>query len=215
MALGLLGLLLITFFLILDLSIRAFQRSLVRHNIQADTQRISYRLAEDLRRTHFFTVSNVELKSFGGNFDRHTLCLAGIRDWSKASAIDAVTSRPRWERYILYYCRRQNGDEPVTRLFRCWLQPNNPSDMGNFAFPTLNPSVHCRPDPNSVAEIESFSLLSDIVENFHTIPLENSQWQVKFRLRQVRARKEATRWVDEVMETTIQVRPENTFPLYY
>jgi hypothetical protein len=214
-ALGILAMLLITFFVIMDVSIRSFQNALVRHNIQSDTQRISYRLSEDLRRSHFFTVSNVELRSSGNKFDRHTLCIAAVRDWSQPGAIDPITSRPRWDGYVLYYCQRQSGDEPLTRLFRCWLKPANPSEVGQFAFPSLNPSIHCKPDPNSVAEIESFSMLSDLVEVFSSAPTSHSQWEVKFRLRQLRGRQLGTKRVDDVLETTIQMRPENTFPVYY
>ncbi len=214
-ALGLLALLIATFFSMLDLSVRSFQAALVKHNIQADTQRISYRLAEDLRCSHFFTISNIELRSNGGNFDRHTLCIAAVKDWAQPGAIDPGTSRPKWDRYVLYYCQRQNRDEPVTRLFRCWLKPANPQEMGQFAFPALNPSIHCKPDPSTVSEIESFSMLSELVESFTTVPTENSQWRVKFKLRQQRAQKRGNKSLDEVLETTVQIRPENTFPVYY
>lgn len=214
-ALGVLALLTTTFFLILDLSVRGFQNALVRHNIQSDTQRISYRLSEDLRRSHYFTISNIELRSSGNKYDRHALCIAAVKDWSQPNAIDPITSRPRWDGYVLYYCQRKSGDEPVTRLFRCWLKPANPQELGQFAFPSLNPSIHCKPDPNNVSEIESFSMLSDIVESFSTVPGSNSQWQVKFKLRQRASRKLGTKTVDDVLETTVQMRPENTFPVYY
>ena len=214
-ALGMLAMLLLVFFMILDLSVRSFRNALVRHNIQSDTQRISYRLSEDLRRSHFFTISNIESRSSGGNFERHALCIAAVKDWSQPGAIDPITSRPKWDGYVLYYCQRKAGDEPVTKLFRCWLKPSDPNEIGQFAFPSLNPSIHCKPDPNTVPEIESFSMLSDIVESFYTTPIDNSQWQIRFTLRQLKARKLETKTVDEVMETTVQMRPENTFPVYY
>ena len=215
LALGILGVLICTFFMIFDVSARSYQRALVKHNLQADTQRISYRLAEDLRRSHFFTISNVQLRSTGNNYDRDTLSIGGVKDWTLASAIDPLTSRPKWDGYVLYYCQRMTGDEPVTRLFRCWLKPANPREMGQFAFPSLNPSIHCKPDPTTVAEIVAFSTLSEIVESFSSQPTSNSQWQIRFKLRQLRARQLETKKLDEVLETTIQIRPENTFPVYY
>lgn len=213
-ALSMLAMLSIVFYLVLDMSVRSFQRAIVRHNIQADTQRVSYRLTEDLRRTHFFTVSTIQARSSLNNFQRDAICLAAIKDWSDPNAIDPANNRPKWNRYILYYCVRQQGDEPITSLYRCSLAPSNPTDIGQFAFPSLNPSVHCKPDPALVPECESFSKLTDLLESFTTTAVENSQWRITFRLRQPGAVRQGKRTIDEVQETTIQIRPENTFPMY-
>lgn len=214
MATGMLALLITVFFLILDLSIRSFQSAIVRHNIQADTQRISYRLAEDLKRSHYFTISRLSLRSNGNLFDRNALCIGAVRDWSAANAINSQDGRPNWNGYILYYLPVESGDEPVQRLYRCWISPP-PAQVGQFAFPALSSSVHCPVNPKTSSSIESFSLLSSIVEMFRVEEAENSQWRVTFRLRQQAAQRRGTRTLDEVLETTVQVRPENTFPIYY
>lgn len=213
-ALGLLGMLSVVFFLILDMSLRSFQRAIVRHNIQADTQRIAYRLTEDLRRSHFLTVSTVEARSSQNNFQRDAICMAGVKDWTSASAIDPANNRPKWDRYFLYYCVRQAGDEPVTALYRCAIKPASAQEIGQFAFPSLNPSVHCKPNPETVAEFESFTRLSDLVESFTTTSVDNSQCRITFRLRQQGAVRQGKHSLDEVQETTIQIKPENTFPVY-
>ena len=214
LALGLLAMLSAVLYLIADLGIRSFQRAIVRHNIQADTQRVAYRLTEDLRRSHFFTVSTIEAQSSLGNYERDAICMAGIKDWTNPAALDPANNRPRWDRYFLYYCARQAGDEPVTSLYRCSVKPTNPNDMGQFAFPSLNPSVHCKPNPSTVAEFESFSKLSDLVESFSATSVENSQWRITVRLRQRGAIKRGGKSIDEVQETVIQIKPENTFPMY-
>lgn len=213
-ALGLLGMLSVVFFLILDMSLRSFQRAIVRHNIQADTQRIAYRLTEDLRRSHFFTVSTIEARSSLDNHKRDAICMAGVKDWTSPTAIDPVTNRPKWDRYFFYYCVRQAGDEPVTSLYRCVIKPANAQDIGQFAFPSLNPSVHCRPNPKTVPEFESFSRLSELVESFSTSSVDNSQCRITFKLRQQGALRQGRRVLDEVQETTLQIKPENTFPMY-
>lgn len=213
-AVGMLALLLTVFFLILDLSIRSFQSAIVRHNIQADTQRISYRLSEDLKRSHYFTVSRLLLRSSGNLFDRNAICIGAVRNWSAADAINSQDGRPNWNGYILYYLPVEPGDEPVQRIYRCWISPP-PTQVGQFAFPALSSAVHCPINPKSSPNIESFSLLSKIVEMFRVEEGENSQWRVTFRLRQQAAQKRGARSIDEVLETTVQVRPENTFPIYY
>lgn len=214
LAMSLLSMLSVVFFLILDMSVRSFQRAIVRHNIQADTQRISYRLTEDLRRSHFFTVSTIEARSSLNNYQRDAVCMAGVKDWTSPNAIDPATNRPKWDRYFLYYCVRQAGDEPVTSIYRCAIKPANPMDIGQFAFPSLNPSVHCKPNPKTVAEFESFTQLSELLESFAITSVENSQWRITFKLRQQGAVRQGKRTIDEVQETTIQIKPENTFPMY-
>lgn len=214
MATGMLALLITVFFLILDLSIRSFQSAIVRHNIQADTQRISYRLSEDLKRSHYFTISRLLLRSSGDLFDRHAICIGAVKDWSAADAINNQDGRPNWNGYILYYLPVESGDEPVQRLYRCWISPPA-TQVGQFAFPALSSTTHCPIDPKTSSNIESFSLLSNIVEMFRVEEAENSQWRVSFRLRQRAAKKRGSRTMDEVLETTVQVRPENTFPIYY
>ena len=211
---SMLSMLSVVFFLILDMSVRSFQRAIVRHNIQADTQRVAYRLTEDLRRSPFFTVSSIEARSSLDNYQRDAICMAGLKDWSSANALDPANSRPKWDRYLLYYCVRQAGDEPVTALYRCVVKPANPQDIGQFAFPSLNPSVHCKPNPKTVAEFESFTKLSDLVESFSTTSVDNSQCRITFILRQQGAIRQGKRTIDEVQETTIQIKPENTFPMY-
>ena len=214
MALGLLAMLSGVFWMIVDIGTRSFQRAIVRHNIQADTQRVAYRLTEDLRRSHFFTISTIETRSTLDHYQRDAICLAGVKDWTRPDAIDPANNRPKWDRYFLYYCVRQNGDEPVTSLYRCVIKPNSPNDMGQFSFPSLNPSVHCKPNPSTVAEFESFSKLTDLVESFATSSVDNSQMRVTFKLRQQGAIRQGKRTIDEVQETTIQIKPENTFPMY-
>ena len=214
LAMSLLSMLSVVFFLILDMSVRSFQRAIVRHNIQADTQRISYRLTEDLRRSHFFTVSTIEARSSQNNYQRDAVCMAGVKDWTSPNAIDPANNRPKWDRYFLYYCVRQAGDEPVTSIYRCAIKPANPMDIGQFAFPSLNPSVHCKPNPKTVAEFESFTQLSELLESFAITSVENSQWRITFKLRQQGAVRQGKRTIDEVQETTIQIKPENTFPMY-
>lgn len=211
---GLLALVSAVLYIIIDLGSRSFQRAVVRHNIQADTQRVAYRLTEDLRRTHFFTVSTIEAKSSQGNYQRDAICMAGVKDWANPAAIDPLTNRPKWDRYFLYYCVRQAGDEPVTSLYRCVILPKSTSEIGQFAFPSLNPSVHCKPNPSTVADFESFGKLSELVESLSATSTDNSQWRVSFKLRQRGAVRQGKRTIDEVQETVIQIKPENTFPMY-
>ncbi|MBS2035831.1 hypothetical protein JST97_12655 [bacterium] len=214
LAMGLLALLSGVLYLIIDLGIRSFQRSVVRHNIQADSQRVAYRLTEDLRRTHFFTVSLIETKSSKDNYQRDAICMAGVKDWTNPNAIDPVSNRPKWDRYFLYYCVRQAGDEPVTSIYRCVILPKSTNEIGQFAFPSLNPSVHCKPNPATVADFESFGKLSDLVESLSATSIDNSQWRIRLKLRQRGAVRQGKRTIDEVQETVIQIKPENTFPMY-
>lgn len=214
MAMGLLAMLSAVFFVILNITLSSFRNAVVRHNLQSDTQRISYRLSEDLRRSHYFTISKLDRTSNSGAFQRDALCIGGVKDWSANTAIDPDTSRPSWDGYVLYYCPGEVGDEPVQRLYRCWLRPA-PTQVGQFAFPGLNPAVHCVPNPATCVDVEGFSLLSHMVESFQAEEAGNSQWRVSFRLRQQNAERRGNRSLDKVMDATIQLRPENTFPLYY
>lgn len=211
LGLGILIILLGAFFAMLTLATHTYRRAITRHNVQSDTQRIAFLLAEDLRRSHYLTVSKLPTRSWSGRFERNAICMAGVRDWSAADAIDPVTSRPKWNRYLLYYCVSQPDDEPVTRLYRCWVLPDHSDEMGQFAFPGLRANIHCRPDPSTCSEIESFNLLSSIVESFSVESAPNSQWQATFVLHQQGVRGQE----DQVVETTLSIRPENTFPVYY
>jgi hypothetical protein len=213
---GLLSLLVSTFFILLDISLRSFQQSILRHSLQADTQRISYRLTEDLRRSHFLTVSKLDLTSGGpAALQRDAICIAVVKDWSSPTAIDSNSGRPTWNRYALYYCRPKSDDEPVTELYRCLINPSDPNDMGQFAYPPLNPGLHCVNNPRTVSDFENINELSNLLERFEVTSSEDSQWRVTFCLRERRAKRTTRAYQDQILETTIQVRPENTFPVYY
>lgn len=97
-------------FAIFNLGQTHWRLMVLRHGMQADGRKAFSTLEADLRRTHFSSVSvinDITAKAAVSGYARHSICMAGLDDWRAIDNYDSASSRPIWNRYILYYASKE------------------------------------------------------------------------------------------------------------
>lgn len=194
------GLLSTTLFQAFRFGALSFQRAATRQDAQSALRMAYFSLRDDLRKSHFHTVSllarNFQIE--GRELRRDALVFGGLKDWNSTESFDAVNGLPKWDRYILYYGTRSG------LLVRAHIDPDRP-DFSPNPFPELEPELYLREDPSLNRGYQSgFRTLSRDLLSFEcsTEPATD-QVQVRCLLQNASARKS---------EVSLTVYPQNTWP---
>lgn len=120
----------------------AFQRASSRQDAQSALRTAYLSLRDDLRKSHFHSISVLPRTQRKGDLEvrRDALCLAGVKDWSAAASFDAVNGLPKWDRYILYYGTASG------KLVRTLIDLDRP-DYSPSPFDDLDPDTYLQEDP--------------------------------------------------------------------
>lgn len=182
---------------------RAFHQSNTKQNAQAEVTKLYLRLRQDLRQTHYRSVSSV-VRTFtvpSGNVRRDALCMSGVRNWKDPNSFDEVNGLPKWDRYVLFY-----GNQ-AGKLIRTNIDPSFP-DFSPAPLGELSELSHMSENPiNNVAEQTSFSIISRSLESF-IIELEPGRDMVLVRC----LMKQGTGRKTESVELKFDISPQNTWP---
>lgn len=128
---GMLGLLLITLFAVLNFGFQAFGVGNSRMGILGESESLVSRLRRDIE---FSTFSSIKIQadssrevtvptSAGPRVEvRHLLCMAGMSEWIQPQAFQAQDGAPEWNRYWLYH---SDLGLPKGSLYRLEIEPDN------------------------------------------------------------------------------------------
>lgn len=128
---GMLGLLLITLFVVLNFGFQAFGVGNSRMGILGEAESLVARLRRDLESSTFSSIkiqadSSREVTaatSAGPRQEvRHLLCMVGMNEWGQTQAFQAQDGAPEWNRYWLYHA---DLGVPKGSLFRLEIEPDN------------------------------------------------------------------------------------------
>ena len=197
---------------------RVFRGGLMRQGLQAQVRRSVTPLDQDLRRTDLSTVSVIAkaqdatreiLSTSGALVERDGLCLAALSNWNLGTNYDTLTSRPMWDRYVVYYA---TTEAEGARLIRQTVRPPGSPYLSNWGVFTTATSLSQNPALNS-GPIENTRVLADQVEEFHVVldaPTSAVIVKVKFRATGGLRVGTAGKNLDESLEAKFQIHPENS-----
>lgn len=229
-------------FAVFNMGSNNWKLMVMRHGMQADGRKALSMLEADLRRTHY---SSVNIDNSSGRFvtvgsstyERSSLCMAGLDDWKTITNYDSASSRPIWNRYILYYATKETarqGSEnlgPSGRFLRILINPCTPgippcSSIGQFAYVNLTSvisSLDADPDAWLAANssganplVVSYSSLADVnffaanKDDIHKIVQLTFQTRKKTTLAEQGARGQGY----ETLQLNLNLAPQNSYYLY-
>lgn len=228
-------------FAVFNMGSNNWKLMVMRHGMQADGRKALSMLESDLRRTHYTSVSvdprPERLVTVGSiTYERSAVCMAGLADWRAASSYNSSSSRPIWDRYILYYATKETNRQGTTgedlgssgRFFRIILKPCSPtpcSAIGQFPYSNListigeldaaGPNIETYLRDNS-SLYESWSILAD-VNYFSANP--NTALKVIGLTFQTRKRAALTEQGArgqgyETLQLNLNLAPQNSYYLY-
>lgn len=238
-------------FALFNLGQKNWKFMVLRHSLQADGRRAFSMLETDLRRTHFTTVNddnrtdrfiNPETGAISSNashYQRGAVCMAGLDNWQEPANYDSASSRPLWNRYILYYASKEAnrqggaGEELGVsgRFFRIVLRPPA-GEVGLFSYrfledrlnfldgssaPTLDERLRNAVLDTAATQIESYKYIGDV--NVFSINRDGNLRivQVTFQTRKKTTVIEGgTRGTNafETLQLNLNIAPQNSYYLY-
>ncbi len=212
-ALGMLSLILILVFSAFTMSTRIFSESLVRQSAEQQLKSIRLLLERDLELTNFWLVGVHSPVSPSGP-RRDALSLVTLSQWDDASLFEPVSSRPAWNRYVVWYATK-TGPGPG-RLVRQVLNPplSRPDLFYVTPFEGLSTGLQdTNPESNRYALYTRY--LSESVADFQaSSKLGNGTVKVKLHLVHSGGKRAlaADARVEDNLEVSWSFRPKNTWP---
>jgi prepilin-type N-terminal cleavage/methylation domain-containing protein len=203
LAMGLLSLLSIGLFSAFDYGATAFRHATSQQENQGALTRAYTTLRDDLRQTHFRSVSvkqrTVEVE--GEHLSRDGLCFGGLKDWDAEESFDAVNGLPKWDRYLLYYATQKG------LLVRSEIDPAFP-DFSPAPFGSLDETEHMQEDPafNAGNQI-AYKIVTNTVKEFAVELDPGSDTVLVSCVLKLRHRDRT-----DLTEFELEISPQNTWP---
>ncbi len=128
---GMLGLLLMTLFVVLNFGFQAFGVGNSRMGILGESESLVARLRRDMESSTFSSIKiqdddsrKVTVATSAGPREevRHLLCMVGMSDWGQTQSFQAQDGAPEWNRYWLYHA---DLALPKGSLNRLEIEPDN------------------------------------------------------------------------------------------
>lgn len=128
---GMLGLLLLTLFAVLNFGFQAFGVGNSRMGILGEAESLAARMRRDIESSTFSSIKiqddnsrRVTVPTSAGPREevRHLLCLVGMSEWIQPDAFQAQDGAPEWNRYWLYH---SDLGLPKGSLYRLEIEPDN------------------------------------------------------------------------------------------
>ena len=128
---GLLGMLLITLFVVLNFGFQAFGVGNSRMGVLGESEALVARLRRDVECSTYSSIKiqddnsrkfSVPTSSGARDEVRHLLCMVGMSDWTQPGAYQGQDGAPEWNRYWLYHA---DLGQPKGSLFRLEIEPDN------------------------------------------------------------------------------------------
>ena len=128
---GLLGLLLITLFMVLNFGFQAFGVGNTRMGAMGEFEALVARLRRDIECSTYSSIQiqddnsrklTVSTSSGSRQEVRHLLCMVGMNEWNQPAAFQDQDGGPEWDRYWLYHA---DLSQPKGHLYRLEIEPNN------------------------------------------------------------------------------------------
>lgn len=240
-----------TVFAIFNMGQTNWRLMVLRHGMQADGRKAFSMLEADLRRTHFSSVSIdnrpllTRFVTVGSNtYERSAICMAGLDDWRFSGNYYSDSSRPKWNRYILYYATKEIARQGGTgeelgasgRFLRIILNPCSPgtppcAKIGQFAYTDLTSVVLTGLDTGTDAWLVanssganplviSYTSLADV--NHFSLNQDNTNKviQITFQTRKKATLSErgdrgsAIGGAYETLQLNLNLAPQNSYYLY-
>lgn len=200
LVLGLFSILTVALFQAFDFGARAFRQATSRQDAQSALRKAYTSLRDDLRKSHFQTLTLVSRTASedGNEYPRDALALAGLKDWSAEESFDAVNGLPKWDRYIVYYGTLDG------KLVRTYIDHDRP-DYSAVPFPDLDPDIYLNDDPASNRGYQStYRVLSgDLLELSAQLDPARDTVVVNCVLRSKKGKRN---------QVVMAVYPQNTWP---
>ena len=200
LACAMLGLLTLAIFRSFDYGARAFKKATSRQDSQAALRSVYGLLRDDLRKSHFRTISTIERSTLveGRAYRRDGLCLASLRDWNAEESFDDINGLPKWDRYLLYYGTFEG------LLIRTTLDHDRP-DYSPAPFPDLDEGRYLKEDPQSNTGYQTgYRILSrDLLEFQGELHPSRDTVEIRCMLRHRSGKQN---------EISLTVYPQNTWP---
>ena len=142
LASAMLGLLTLAIFRAFDYGATAFKKATSRQDSQAALRSVYGLLRDDLRKSHFRTLSTLERSTTQTDqtYRRDALSLASLKDWSAEESFDDINGLPKWDRYYLYYATMEG------LLIRTTIDHDRP-DYSPVPFFDLDEDRYLKEDP--------------------------------------------------------------------
>lgn len=201
---GILSALLTLVFAAFGMATGLFQDTEVRQGAENQLRSTKLLLQRDIELSDFWLMSTVARSTPDG--DRDALSVSRLSDWNDTARFDAVTDRPIWDRYAVWYASLGTDGS----LYRQVLQPS-----GLVTAPYANLSTNLSDaNPESNQNVIYSRVLSDRVQNFRvTSRLQNGTVQINLRMAAEGSRRPNTMTrTRENLELTLIFQPRNTFP---
>lgn len=200
---------------------RAFATANQRQGVQVEALRVMDSLQADLKRTASQSVSFLtgpsRTRTLGTvTVHRDAICLIGLKDWSNSynpENFDESGSRPKWNRYWIYYATTDKDRGEMVRLkVDPEPAPGSPSQIQILHFAAL-----CNDNPalNSFAGVTpAHSYLCHNVYDFSVSKERNKSFRISLKLQERRQLRPDGGKVEglETYQLQMVVRPENTYP---
>ena len=128
---GLLGLLLLTLFVVLNFGFQAFGVGNTRMGALGEFEALVARLRRDIECSTYSSIKiqadnsrklTVSTSSGPRQEVRHLLCMVGMNEWNQPAAFQDQDGCPEWDRYWLY---QADLGQPKGQLFRLEIEPDN------------------------------------------------------------------------------------------
>jgi hypothetical protein len=205
-------------FWVFDMGQQSFHFVSLRQGLQAEARIAYLQMHTDLRHSSYVSVTALartvgvvlpRQESKGvQTLDRDGLCLAGVQDWSAASATDPITGFPNFDAYVVYYAT----SEPEGRLIRQLVTPAIVGPYLNSQF-SLGSSMNDNPILN-VNRVGAGRILSQRVLSFQARRDDSKRLvYVSLKFRALGGKKPGGgARADETYELSLRSFPENTYP---
>lgn len=154
--------LIIVLFQVFDFGATAFREANAKQDARGALSRTYTLLREELRRSHFRTVSVVkrEVAVDEETYSRDAVCLGALRDWNSPESFDEFNGVPKWDRYIVFY-GTLNG-----KLIRSTVDVDD-AEFSPVPFYDLSTDLHLKDDPSQNSLYQTgFRVLSEELLNF-------------------------------------------------
>lgn len=212
----------------------------LRHGMQADGRKSFSMLEADLRRTHFSSVSVVDGTATSGTYQRDAICMAGLDDWRAKANYNPASSRPIWNRYILYYASKEETRQGGTgealgtsgRFFRIIITPPL-AQIGQYPYAGLpvlvdnldlqkistdldlwlqnNAAAYSISSYQSLADVNHFSINKDDTSKIVQVTFQTRK---KATLSERGDRGSAIGGAYETLQLNLNLAPQNSYYLY-
>lgn len=210
-ALGMLSLMLLLVFSAFTMSTRIFSESLVRQSAEQQLKAIRLLLERDLDLTNFWLVG-VHSPVAPSGPRRDALSLVTLSQWDDASLFDPTTSRPAWNRYVVWYATQT---EPG-RLIRQVLNPPNvpPNAFYVSPFEGLSTGLQDANPENNRYALYTRYLSENVVDFQASSRLRNGTINVRLHLLHSGGKRAlaADARAEDNLEVSWSFRPKNTWP---